>query len=312
LNRYKRVPGGNLDSKPKGIDSMSTSALPQGEVKQWRVIVFVIVAGLFALLLLYVGVRDLMLLSGQPGFPSDIHRWHEAQSGTLTAILFGGSFLALLWRPQRKPLLLVFVALGIVFVSLSFATVSGSGFNPIALGIGVALIGILVAAYPAPRALLKSRREGSPCYLLPGLTIMAAIVLAPIMARELNWQILGMTEHDMHALNYHWLTSVLLALLLILAGSLSATKRAGWKALSFITGVAYCYLGVAALMMPDHAGSWGTIGGVLGLLAGSGYITASLIEAGHTKKTALVTALAQEAIQDKETDAILTQNHRIP
>ncbi len=180
--------------------------------------------------------------------------------------------------------------LGIALISLSFATVSGFGFNPLALGIGVAFIGIFVAIYPAPGALLKSKREGSLSYPLFALTIMAAILLAPIMARELNWQILGMTEHDVHAQYYHWLTSFMVAMLLILGGCLSATKRAGWTALGFITGVAYLYLGVAALMLPDHAGSWGTVGGVLGLLAGLGYIVATLFEMRRMGKRAQVTA----------------------
>src|SRR5947209_1278826 len=222
---------------------MSSVARPQGEVKKWRVIVFVIVGGLLALLALYAGVRDLLLLDGQSGFPSDIYRWHEAQSGVFTALLFGGSLLALLWRPQRKPLLVVFVALSLVLVSLAFATVSGAGFNPFVLAIGAGLICILVVAYPAPGALLHLRRLGPPSYFLLVLTVMAAVLLAPIMARELNWQLLGMTAHDVHALNYHWLTSVLLALMLVLAGSLSATKQAGWQVLSFITGAAYLYLG---------------------------------------------------------------------
>ena len=82
---------------------MSSVTRPQGEVKKWRVIFFVIVGGLVALLALYAGARDLLLLDGQPGFPSEVHRWHEAQSGVFTALLFGGSLLALLWRPLRKP-----------------------------------------------------------------------------------------------------------------------------------------------------------------------------------------------------------------
>ena len=78
---------------------MSSAAQPQGEVKKWRIIVFVIVGGLLALLALYSGAGDLLLLEGQSGFPSAIHRWHEAQSGAFTTLLFGGSLLALLWRP---------------------------------------------------------------------------------------------------------------------------------------------------------------------------------------------------------------------
>jgi hypothetical protein len=260
----------------KEVALMSFSTLPQSEIKQWRVILFVITAGLLTLLLLYGGIRDLLLLSGQSGFPSEIHRWHEGQSGTLTVIVFGGSLLALLWRPLNKPLLAQFTVLGIAIVSLTFATVSGAGFNPLMLAIGGALIGILVATYPRPRDLLHVRREGSLSYPLLAITLIAAIFLAPIIARELNYQILGMTDQDVHALNYHWLTSVVLALLLILAGSLAATKQPGWKVLARITGIAFLYLGSAALFLPDYAGSWGTVGGILGVLAGMGYMISTL------------------------------------
>ena len=274
---------------------MSLSAISQNEVKQWRVIVFVIVVGLLTLLAFFGGFRDLLLLPGQSGFPSDIHRWHEAQSGALVTILFAGSLMALLWRPQLKPLLAQFVALSIAIAALCFATMTGAGFNPIVLAIGVGLSGMIVAAYPKPRALLSFAREGSLSYPLLALTVIAAIFLAPIAARELNWQILGMTVQDVHALHYHWLTSVVLALLLLLAGSLSAAKGAGWQVLGFITGVAYLYLGSMALILPDYAGSWGTIGGVLGLLGGLGYITATFVEARRTKKAARVAAAGRAA-----------------
>src|SRR6266853_1402030 len=182
------------------------------------------------------------------------------------------------WRVIVFVIVAGFLVLSIALVSLSFATVSGYGFNPLVLAIGAALICIIVITYPMPRALLNFRREGSLSYPLLVLTILAAVLLAPIIARELNWQILGITGQDVHALNYHWLTSVLLALMLILAGSLAATKQAGWQALGLITGVAYLYLGAMAQLLPDYAGSWGSIGGLLAVLAGVVYIVATLVE----------------------------------
>ena len=267
---------------------MSSSTKSQGEVKRWHVILFVTIAGLLTLLMLFASVRDLLLLPGQSGFPSVIHRWHEAQSGAFMTILFGGSLLTLLWKPQTKPLLMQYLVLSIGIVCIFFATASGAGFTPIVLVVGVVLIGILVAAYPRPLDLLDIRREASLSYPLLAITVVAAIVLAPIIARELNYQILGMTQQDIHALNYHWLTSVVLALLLILGGSLAATRRPGWRALAFIVGITYLYLGSMALLLPDYAGSWGTIGGVLGLLGGLGYISVILFEVQRTRRAVQV------------------------
>ena len=258
---------------------MSLSTLPQAQVKKWHVIVFASVAGLLALLLFYGGIGDLLLLPGQSGFPSIIHRWHEAQSGVLLVILLGGCLLGLLWQPQHRPLLAQFILMSIAIAILAFATVSGAGFNPIFLGIGAVLIAILVAAYPAPRTLLHIRRDSSLSYPLLAISLVAAVVLAPNVARELNFQILGMTEHDVHALNYHWLTSVILTLLIILAGSLSATKSPGWKVLACVTGIAFLYLGSIGILLPGYAGSWGMIGGILGLICGLAYITATFLEA---------------------------------
>src|SRR6478672_8487666 len=103
----------------KGGKQMASSGTSQSDVKRWHVIVFVTVA-------------DLLLLPDQSGFPSIIHLWHEAQSRALMVIILGGSLLTLLWRPQSKPLLMQYVVLSIGILSLSFATVSGAGFNPIA------------------------------------------------------------------------------------------------------------------------------------------------------------------------------------
>jgi hypothetical protein len=265
---------------------MSALTKHQGEAKRWHVILFDAIAGLLILLMLFASGRDLLLLPDQSGFPSIIHRWHEAQSGAFMTILLAGSLLALLWKPQTKPLVMQYILISIGIVCILFATATGVGFMPVVLVVGLVFIAILAAAYPRPRDLLSFRSDASLSYPLLAVTVVAAILLAPIIARELNYQILGMTQQDVHALNYHWLTSVALALLLILGGSLAATRRPGWRVLAVIIGIAYLYLGSMALLLPDYAGSWGTIGGVLGLLAGLAYIGVTLLEVQRARRAA--------------------------
>ena len=157
---------------------MSTSKKHQGEVKRWHVILFDTIAALLLILVLFGSGRDLLLLPGQSGFPSIIHRWHEAQSGAFMTILFGGSLLALLWKPQNKPLLMQYILLSIGIVCLFFAIATGAGFMPIVLAIGVVFIAILAFAYPRPRDLLNFRSGASLSYPLLAITVVAAILLA--------------------------------------------------------------------------------------------------------------------------------------
>ncbi len=88
-----------------------------------------------------------------------------------------------------------------------------------------------------------------------------------------------MSEGDAHALVLHWIGSVLLMALLVLAGVLSATRRPGWEALGIITGVTYCFLGVTAMILQDaYAGSWSGGLGLIAIIAGVWYIIISLRE----------------------------------
>lgn len=63
----------------------------------------------------------------------------------------------------------------------------------------------------------------------------------------------------------------------IIAGAQSVRKGPGWQVLSYITGAGLLFLSVMALLLPSHAGCWGTIGGMLGLLGELGYIAITLL-----------------------------------
>ena len=65
----------------------------------------------------------------------------------------------------------------------------------------------------------------------------------------------------------------------IYMGVLSIRKRSGsgWKMLRIITGASLLCLSMAVLLLPGHTGPWYILGGVLGLLGGSGYLMPTLI-----------------------------------
>ena len=108
------------------------------------------------------------------------------------------------------------------------------------------------------------------------VSTLAAVLIAPDIWRNIALQISDKTSE--HALSMHWMISFDVDILLLIAGFLVSTKRAGWMSLFIILGIAFLYLGAAALSVPTQTGSWGTIGGVLSILGGLGYITIAVYE----------------------------------
>ena len=73
---------------------------------------------------------------------------------------------------------------------------------------------------------------------------------------------------------------------LIFTGVLSIRKRpgSGRQLLRIVTGVGLLCLSASVFLLPHHAGSWCVVGGILGLLAGSGYLAATLFTMRKVRK----------------------------
>lgn len=244
--------------------------------RDWRSVIFGVVAGIAALLLLLLGSLHGLISSWYQRWVSSeaevhhpgMHHWHDAQWGAYGAILLAGGLLAMIVHPRAKPLLLQFVAIGGLILALCDAPYSLSAmilFLP---------IGLAVVAYPDHRLLLTVASPRPLSRGLLGLTLITAVTLTPVTVRALHAQIVGWRAGDEHALALHWITAVALALALAAAGVLTATRRPGWKSLGFLLGLAYLYLGATALRLPDQDGSWGVSGGIMALTAGLLYIGA--------------------------------------
>ena len=250
-------------------------------IKKWRARGFSLLISLFALALFAAGGFEFFnawILREPDQIP---HLWHISELVGL-AILLGGTMLTLLRQPEKKPLLAQFLvlALSILAVGVMFFEIRAAAL--------FIVIGLFIALYPDTRALLSFSREGRISLPILGLTVLMALFLAPVAVREIQWQIMGMTEGDMHALLLHWVGSALLMILLVLAAELTSMKRAGWKQLGIITGVTYCFLGVIAMILQsDYAGSWGGAGGLFAVIAGVWYILFTLLEAHKTEQKSL-------------------------
>jgi hypothetical protein len=254
---------------------MATVVTPTVKRRDWHTIAFravTVLAALFFLTNLRLVLAPWLLLPADEGIlHPEIHRWHDAEQGAIGGILSAGMLLVLLWRPRASPLLVQYTAMMVVISLLITAPFIGPSMFLIALP----LI-LVVAAYPAPRALLDFSRDEPISRPLLALTLVAAVLLAPGMWRSLLWQIQGVGGE--HATVYHWIAGFEHTLILLVAGVLASTKRPGWQTLGILTGVVFLYLSLVALSVPDQAGSWGITGGILGLVGGAGYIGATLFE----------------------------------
>ena len=256
----------------------------------WRTALFTVLAALVALLFLTNLYRLSAPWAPLAVYPNDdarllnpeLHRWHDAMWGAVSGILNGGVLLSLLWRPRQKPLLIQFVALIVIAGAATMIP-----FEP-TLAVVILVVASVVAAYPAPRALVDISWPEPLSRPLLALSLAGALLLVPYMGRLLLWQIQGVGGE--HATANQWISDVEHTAFLLIAMVLVSTKRPGWRTLGFLIGLVLLYLGVAALALPHHAGSWGVAGGILALIGGPLYIGAT-IRAARTP--ALVPAPAE-------------------
>ena len=261
---------------------MSANAISIVKRWDWRRIIFTILAGLVGYFLLSNLFRLAAPWASMSWYPHDdprqlnpdLHRWHEAMWGAVTGILNGGVLLALLWRPRRNPLLIQFIAFVVISAALTVLP-----FEPQLLFV-ILMLTLVVVTYPNPRALLDFSRDEPFSRPLLIFRLVAAVFLVPYMVRLELWQIQGIGGE--HAIANQWVSDVEHSSFLLIAMFLASTKRPGWQMLSILTGVVFIYLGVAALALPNYAGSWGVAGGITALIGGLLYLVATVRE---TRKT---------------------------
>lgn len=229
--------------------------------------------------------------------PGDqVHLWHIAELAALAILLMGGVLFSLLREPEEKPLLALFAIFGFFIIAAGVApfTIPSQVLPPMLAhvsipgaipAIAVCLLAIaLIVLYPDTRKLFSFKREGRFSIALLVLTVLIGAFSLPTALKEFHLQVIAIQYPDVHAQFFHWIGSALMIVLLLLAGLMTATKLPGWKLLGIITGDAYIYVGIIAMLVPDQTGSWNSTGGMFTIIAGIWYILITLLEAQSTKK----------------------------
>jgi hypothetical protein len=174
----------------------------------------------------------------------------------------------------RQPALVQFLLLAaasLVLVNLPF--------NPlILLGLLAGVftpIAAIVYLHPNRPALRSLRPTGTVNWPL----IVAAAVICYLILRD-SWLYLNYQWDDFggeHAKFQHWTIGTVQGFVILWAGLIAATNRPGSRPTGLLAAASLVYLGLAALRVPDHTGSWGTSGGYWALAGGVAFAALTLV-----------------------------------
>jgi len=259
---------------------MTTQEMTLKKTLDWRAWLFRIIATLLALFFMAISAPYMLWPWNIMPVPLDIGeispevmRWHAAAFGSFATILTAVPLLLLLKQPREKPLLMQFWLIGqvlsiIVWNAMMWSKVDFDFMQPI-------IIAIMLLVYPAPRELFQFKTGGQASKRLLGLSLVVLVVLLPLFWKSFQLQ-LNPASQLYETGQYVW--AIYTFALIPLAGFLAASKRSGWKTLLSLAGIALLYLGVSAVSVPNHDGSWGLWGGIVVAITGVAYLVMPKLE----------------------------------
>lgn len=229
----------------------------------------------FTVLSALLGVVTGLLLFGLPllvfgWFSAEdggIHRFHDLAWGALIGLLIAVPALLQLRRPERK--IAAMQQIGVVLVAVVLGYVLSGEFSVIGFLVLVAVYAGFASLHPDRSALLRVGRF-SP--ILAGITLVAAV---PFFLYALGQGELQQNAGDLHAANDRYLYTVRVATALPLVALVASLGTRGFRIPAWTVGIAASFLGVASLVYPDQASSFGRGWGVVALLGGLIFIAAS-------------------------------------
>jgi hypothetical protein len=248
----------------------------RGTASRIRLIVFRVLATLASLFFLVAVVlmatAPWVLLQPDALERTEANRWFLTVAGSVDAIT-AGALLALAHRPART-LLVVHLSMAVIVAGAIILP-----FQPsFAAILAIAVVPLIAYPYWRDVRSFPSWWKDSPRgpLILAALAAVALLVTAAIaLPRQINGT-------DQAALAGWWSDYAEHVTVLALAGVLAASCGPGWRILRSLCSGVWLYLGlVATLVLPNHTGSWGRLGGIVALLIGAGFAVAAWRGARH-------------------------------
>lgn len=236
--------------------------------KDVRTGIYRVIATMEGLLIVAIGFGMLAwpfgwFLVAPEGLDPEPVRWYAGMFAATMSIFLAAPILASVRRPRDRAGLVQHGVAAMAVVSVGSLFVYGFDLS------SVVMIAVLVAAYPAPRLLLKSTGAGVDRALM-GATLISVLALVPFVQDTVRMNASDAGSYIQED-GIYWSALWLLCYTAV-GGTLAGLRVRGWQSLLSILGAGFVYLGAASIAVPDHAGSWGYAMGIVAVTAGGGAI----------------------------------------
>ena len=192
----------------------------------------------------------------------EIHAVHDLTWGIHGGLLLAVPFLLQAVRPERKPALMLAVALAGLALAIGYALGGVWMFAPAP----IVLSAILWWLHPAREAVAPSGRRPYPAMV--AVAILAAVPLVVYALEKAALQRACPPTGNPHCDEFHFASVAALAFAFPLTALAASFQTPGWRVVAWLTGVGAILFGFSGVLLEDRTSSIGSTWGLVAIGGG--------------------------------------------